>query len=342
MKKSRILDISIDTQTGSAAVNGAAALPVRRACGGLLAKVGVSALLLGVSLLNAVGQPAQPQYQFTEIPLPGAGAAIGINDYELVTGYYLDPATGNYLSFRSIDDLVTTGLEAPGATDTLIGPANNLGVETGNYGDFTEQQAVLYDIRRGTYVSLPAIPNMPLNFGNGINDFGHVVGVAYAGGNVSASSGLGQNWIWDGKDYSFFTVPGSEVNGAYVIGINDWEQISGYYIDGQGTHHGFMKDGPNFTILDDPDAGLVGTIAGGINNLDVVAGTYEDANGFPHGFVWFRGSFVTVDVTINDAIATEWFGINDNGDLAGEFFDTSFVQHTVIAERLDEDRDWDH
>jgi hypothetical protein len=334
-------DINIETLTGFGPANGAAALPVRRACGGLLARAGVPALLLGMSLLSAVGQPAQPQYRFIEIPLPGPGAPLGINDFGLVTGYYIDPATGNYLSFRSEDGAVTTGIEAPGATDTLICPANNLGVETGNYGNFTEQQAVLYDIRRGTYTSLPAIPNMPLNFGNGINDAGHVVGVAYSGGNVSAASGLGQNWIWDGRHYSFFTVPGA-VNGAYVVGINDWEQISGYSTDGQGTLHGFVKDGPNFTTLDDPDAGAAGTIADGINNLGVVAGAYEDANGIPHGFVWFHGNFVTVDVTIDDAIATEWFGINDRGDLAGEFFDSSFVQHAVIAERVDGDEDWSH
>jgi hypothetical protein len=342
MKNSRIHDINTDTQTGAAAVNGAAALPVGRACGGLLAKVGLPTLLLGTSLLNAVGQPAQPQYRFIEIPLPGPGVAIGINDYELVTGYYFDPGTGNYLSFRSLADEVTTGIEAPGATDPLLCPANNLGVETGNYGDFTEQQAVLYDIRRGTYASLPAIPNMPLNFGNGINDFGHVVGVAYAGGNVSAAAGLGQNWIWDGRHYSFFTVPGSEINGAYVVGINDWDQLSGYYTDGQGTLHGFVKDGSNFTILDDPDARPAGTVGDGINNLGVVAGAYEDADGIPHGFISFRGNFVTVDVTIDDEIATEWFCINDHGDLGGEFFDTSFVQHAVIAERLDGDCDLDH
>jgi hypothetical protein len=293
---------------------------------------------LAASFLTAA---EEPQYRFTEIPLPGPGAAIGINDYGLVTGYYNDPATGNYLSFRSEGRVLTTGIEAPGATDTILAPANNFGLETGNDGDFTDQQAVIYDIRRGTYTSLPAIPNMPLNFGNGINDAGHVVGVAYAGGTVSASSGLGQNWSWDGGHYSFFTVPGA-VNGAYVFGINDWDVMSGHYFDGVGAAHGFVKVGPVYTTLDDPDAGPVGTIAGGINNFGVVAGVYEDAEGFPHGFVWFRGNFVTVDVTIDDAIATEWFGINDHGDLAGEFFDTSFAQHTVIAERLDGDPPWNH
>ena len=47
--------------------------------------------------------------------------------------------------------MLTTGIAAPGATITSLGPANNRGVESGNYGDLTHQQAVLYDIRRGTY-----------------------------------------------------------------------------------------------------------------------------------------------------------------------------------------------
>ena len=201
MKQTRTQNISNKTHTGSAPV-----YRCRFFGEGLWPKAGVLALLLGTGLLTAMGQTNQPQYRFIEITLPGPGFAVGINDSGLVTGYYTDPVTGDWDSFLMRRGVLTTGISAPGAAITAIGPANNLGVEGGNYGDETNQRPVFYDISRGTYTPLPEIPDMPLNFGDGINDFGHASGVAYSGGTFdTGGSGLGMNWTWDGRNYSFFT-----------------------------------------------------------------------------------------------------------------------------------------
>jgi uncharacterized membrane protein len=347
MKQIRIRDISTKTQIGYAPANGAAAPPVRPgwAFGGeLFPKAGVLALLLGfplgASLLTAGEQPHQPQYRFTEIALPGPGLAYGINDDGLVTGAYSDPVTGDWFSFVSERSELTTGISGPDeATYTFLGPANSRGVESGNYGSLTEQQAVLHDLRRGTFTPLPAIPGMPINFANGINDAGHVVGLAFAPGFTALDVGiydLGMNWFWDGRHYSFITVPGAD-SGAWVGGINNRDQISGYYADNSGYWHGFVKDGPQFTTFDVPGADY--TLVSGINNDGVVTGAYAGADGVPHGYIWFAGQAVTVDVTVGGAIVTEWYGLNDHGDLAGEYFDTDFVNHAVIAERLDGEGD---
>ena len=138
-------------------------------------------------------------------------------------------------------------------------------MESGNFGNETNQRPVFRDIARGTYAPLPEIPGMPFNEDNGINDLGHGVGVAYASGDINTGgNGLGMNWFWDGRHYSFFTVPGATY-GASVGGLNDWDQISGYYVDGTGTPHGFVKNGTNYTTLDAPGAAF--TIGNGINNL---------------------------------------------------------------------------
>jgi hypothetical protein len=326
------------TQTGSAPANETNILPVRRlqvSGRRLWPKAGIIAVLLGTGLLPAMGQTNQPQYRFIEITLPGPGFAVGVNDSGLVTGYYTDPVTGDWHSFLMQHGVLTTGISAPGATVTALGPANNLGVEGGNYGDETNQRPVFHDIRRGTYTPLPEIPDMPLNFGDGINDFGHASGVAYSGGTFdTGGSGLGMNWTWDGRNYSFFTVPGA-VNGAFAGGINDLDQVTGYYVDSSGTPHGFLKDGSKYTTFDVP--GALATLAYGINNLTVVTGLYLDASGNPHGYFWSRGQFVTVDATIPGAVGSLWYGSNDQGDLAGYFEDTSNVSHAVIALRVDKD-----
>ena len=345
MKQTRTQDISTKTQTEFAPANVAAVPPVRpeRAFGGgLLPKAGVLALLLGfplgASLLTAGEKPHPPQYRFTEIPVPGPSFAVGINDNGLVSGYYGDPTAGDVLSYVIERGALTTGIAAPGATITSVGGANNRGVEIGNYGDFTHQQAGLYDIRRGTFTTLPEIPGLPFNTSNGINDLGHVSGVAYASGDwLDGGAGVGQDWVWDGRKYNFYTVPGA-VNGSLAGGINNRDQVTGYYVDSSGLPQGFIKDGPKFTTINVP--GATYTLAQGINNQGDVAGAYLDADG-NHGFIWSKGEFVTVDVNIPGALGTGWYGSNERGDLAGVYMDASQVFRAVIAERLDGGADCD-
>jgi len=338
MKRIRTKEISVKTHTGPEPADGATVLLVRQRKvfdGSLLLKTGVLALLMGTSLLTAMGQTNQPQYRFVAITVPVPSEALGINDSGLVTGAYIDPVTGGWSSFVLERGHLTTGIEIRGATDTILGPANIWGVESGNFGNETNQRPVFYDILRRTYAPLPEIPGMPYNNGNGINDFGHGVGVAYASGDInSGGNGLGMNWFWDGRDYSFFTVPGATF-GASVGGLNDWDQISGYYVDSTGTPHGFVKDGSNYTTLTVPGAAY--TIANGINNEGVVTGLYVNPDTSHHGFIWSKGQFITVDANVAGSIGTEWIGLNDLGDLAGIYFDASHAPHAVIALRVDED-----
>jgi hypothetical protein len=285
-------------------------------------------------------KPHQPQYRFIEIPLPVPSYAVGINDEGLVTGFYTDPATGDTFSFLYERGELTTGISAPGATFTALGPANNRGVESGNYGDETHQQAVFHDIRKGTYTPLPEIPGMPFSFGDGINDFGHASGIAYPSGDFfSGGVGLGTNWIWDGENYTFFDVPGA-VNGTVAGGINNQDQVAGYYIDSSGLPKGFLKDGPNFTTFNAP--GALYTVAFGINNLGVVAGLYVNPDTSHHGFFWRDGQFTTVDTDNPAAVGTLWYQANDQGDLAGLYYDSTHAPHAMIAERLDGDGEGHH
>ena len=332
-------DINNRTPTESVPTDATAVTPVRHlheSGRGLWTKAGVIALLLGTGLLTAMGQANQPQYRFIAITVPVPSEGLGINDTGLVTGAYVDPVTGGWTSFLLERGDLTTGIEFPGATDTLLGPANNSGVESGNFGDETHARPVFYDIRRGTYAPLPEIPGMPFNLDNGINDHGHAVGVAYVSGDINGGgNGLGMNWFWDGTDYSFFAVPGAEVNGASVGGLNDRDQISGYYVDSTGTPHGFVKDGANYTTLDAP--GAMYTIGNALNNEGVVTGLYVNPDHSHHGFIWSKGQFTTVDANVPGSIGTEWIGLNNHGDLAGIYFDASHAAHAVIALRVDED-----
>jgi hypothetical protein len=339
MKQSRIHYItSSKTQTAFAPTSGATARPAqvgRTFGGGLLPKAGVLALLLGSSLgASLLKAGEEPQYKFIAIPLPQPSYAVGINDEGLATGFYTDPVTGDGFSYLFDHGDLKIGISAPSDTITALGPANNFGFESGNVGGETNQQAVFYDIRRGTFTLLPEIPGMPFSFGDGVNDFGHASGIAYPSGDFYAGGvGLGTNWIWDGKDYSFFDVPGA-VNGTVAGGINDWDQVAGFFIGSSGLPQGFVKDGKKFTTFNAP--GALYTLAFGINNQGVVAGEYVNPDNSHHGYFWRDGNFVTVDVDLPGAEGTLWYQANEQGDLAGIYFTgPTHVQNAVIALRQD-------
>ena len=76
-------------------------------------------------------------------------------------------------------------------------------------------------------------------------------------------------------------VPGALNTTAF--GINDFGQISGYFVDATGAVHGFVKSGQKFRQLDMP--GALATIPTAINNWGTVAGEYVDTKGARHGFV---------------------------------------------------------
>jgi hypothetical protein len=119
-------------------------------------------------------------YQFTTIDAPGSSdtEAYGFNTPGLVTGFYLIQGHANGFIWQN--GSITTA-DHPGALHTLLGDVNEPGLVIGNYGSFFLQHAAIYSIRTGAFTTLPDVPNLPMNFGNGINPQGIAVGSAAMG-----------------------------------------------------------------------------------------------------------------------------------------------------------------
>ena len=46
------------------------------------------------------------------------------------------------------------------------------------------------------------------------------------------------------------------MGGTYANGINDSNEVVGYFFDSGGVGHGFLKDEDDFTIIDPPGSNL--------------------------------------------------------------------------------------
>lgn len=147
-----------------------------------------------------------------------------------------------------------------------------------------------------------------------------------------------------------FDAPGAGTaagQGTFGLGMTPSQAIEGFYTDGNGAFHGFLR-GSNGVIatFDAPGAGTgpgQGTQPESINPAGAITGFYTDASGLAHGFVRARdGAITTFDApgagipvcsppapTIFST-GTQGASINSKGAIAGQYVDTSEVFHGFL------------
>lgn len=275
----------------------------------------------------SVSTAAAVNYEFVTVDVPGFPTTVyGINDEGLLSGFYFDPQFN--LHGFIVRDKVLSLIDYPGAGSTALGGNANNGVVIGNYGASSSaaQHAVLYDSNRAAWTHLPDVPNYAQNFANGINNRNHATG-----GACSLTSLACLGWTWDGQKYSFFQAPGAvpALGGTYPNGINDSNEVAGYFVDSSGVTHGFLKDEDDFTVLDPP--GSTYTFAADVNNREETVGWYTDANGKNHGFVEKHGKYTTVNNP--NAVTMVIWGTNSRGDIVGAYADSSGARHGFVGYR---------
>jgi uncharacterized membrane protein len=252
-------------------------------------------------------------FQFITLDVPSVyfgAAAYGINDEGLVSGDYSD-TNGDFHGFLWKDGNYVT-VDATGDwVDTDFGGVNDEGFVIGSYDNgLDESYATLYNPHHQVWTAFPEISGFPWSAGSAVNNRGVAVGFA------ECSCGTNTCWICDGTNYSFFVVPasiGSEF-GTWATGINDRDEVAGYYSDPSGAFHGFLKGGTSLVTIDVP--GATGTQAYGLNDeCDVVGWSWT--SGPASGFIKHGTNFVTVNFPGADQ--TEINAINNFGQIAGVY-----------------------
>jgi probable HAF family extracellular repeat protein len=83
--------------------------------------------------------------------------------------------------------------------------------------------------------------------------------------------------------FTFTTIDPPSATFTQAFGVNKAGQIVGFYRDGTGVFHGFLRktDG-TFTTLDPPGAAI--SFASGISGKNII-GQYTDSGSVTHGFL---------------------------------------------------------
>jgi hypothetical protein len=171
-----------------------------------------------------------------------ANTAFGVNDHGAIVGQFTDNATDTEPGFVYANGQYTILNPVVNAAVTNAQSINNAGLVTGFYStDGQHQHGFFFDTNTQQYVfpADPVQPNLFLTQFLGINDNGLAVG--YWQDNAGSQHGFLYNLST--MTYSFLDDPNAATNNGVQItqitGINDSNEIAGFYVDANGVQRGF-------------------------------------------------------------------------------------------------------
>jgi hypothetical protein len=252
--------------------------------------------------------------QFTQL--------LGINDSLQIAGYHnVNQNSGFTLNLPN----GFTTENYPNSMMTQVIGINNLGTTNGFYVDSNNVTHGFTDIH-GKFATVD-YPASAFNQLLGQNDMGQAAGYySLSADNTTPDFPYVYNELGGGV-FQVITIPAATL-GAQATGINNSQQVCGFYIDSNDINHGFLLNFGLLTRLDPP--GAVFAQALGLNNKGQVVGVWMDAAENTHGFVCStQNGFVTVDAPqgVGSTIVN---GINDDGILVG-FYGNSPINTGFVA-----------
>jgi|SRR6516165_1092471 hypothetical protein len=296
------------------------------------------ALLLAMSVWAQTESTTPVPYKFEDVKFPGDNFTqlLGINNEGVIAGYHnVNANSGFTLTLGSPNKFVTENF--PNSMQTQVIGINNKGLTVGFYIDLGGKTHGFLKTLTGPYVSVdyPALVSGALKSGSvfnqllGQNDKGQAAG--YFSQSI-ANTTPDFPYIFDepGHVFQVLTLP-LAAQGAQATGINNSQEVCGFYIDKTGKNHGYYISFGTFFELNFPNS--IFTQALGINNVGEIVGVYVDTANATHGFLYKRATntYQSIDDPNGDGVGTTFVnGINDKHQLVG-FYGTSPVNTGFVA-----------
>lgn len=283
-----------------------------------------------------VERAVQLKYDFVTFDIPGGyyDTLFGINKDGLAIGWYYDSAdkpTHSY-SFLWRDGQETpTPIDYPGASIVYFGDVNNMGLAFGTIGSGSQTQAAVHDVSTKAWTLLPDVKGKNQNQARRMNNLGTGVGQA-CDGNWWHNAVNCVGWIWDGKKYSYTTLPGTDHPWTGPLAINDQNQVVGQYYDADKHTHAYLQEQSGITSLDVP--GASDTYVNAVNNYGEILLDGFFAGGANTNYIREKdGTLTPLPMPSPDAVNTYAYGLNDNGDYCGRWYDVKGESHPFAAYR---------
>jgi probable HAF family extracellular repeat protein len=283
------------------------------------------ALFLGLVVLASLPMSAQVSYTFQTVKYPKDTFTqlLGINNSARIAGYH---GAAVNRGFTLILPKNFTNENYPQSAMTQVTGINNKDRSSGFYVDSNN---VTHGFTFGPPVNWLTIdfPGSAFNQLLSLNDIGQASGYYSMSVNNTTPD---FPYIYDqfGGVFEVITIPGA-VGGAQATGINNLQQVCGFYIDSNQVNHGFLLTAGTLKKLDAPNSTF--TQALGLNNKGQVVGVYTDQSGNMHGFVYSKGKFQIIDDPHGNGTMTVVNGINDNGQLVGFYVDAETHTDGLVA-----------
>jgi uncharacterized membrane protein len=261
-------------------------------------------------------------YTFKTVIFPGDTFTqlLGIDDFGVIAGYHGSGAMGHpNVGFVFTLPNNFTIENFPGAAQTQVIAINDAFKTAGFYIDTGGVTHGFLRKANGVFSTVD-LPGTSFNQLLGQNFRGQAAG--YLADPTAFT--FDHPYIYDENGGVFEEIVNPlAANGSQATGINDLEQVCGFYVDSGGATHGFLLNAGTLTTLDFP--GATGfTQALGLNDEGRVVGVYNVGTGMTtatHGFIYKNGHFQSVDDP--DGIGTTTInGVNNFGQIVGFYVDS--------------------
>jgi probable HAF family extracellular repeat protein len=173
--------------------------------------------------------------------------ANAINDRDQVLSSLGYPNFGILNAHGIITPINLSGAPASASVNGF----NNLDQFVGSASDSTGLDAFIDT--KGVFTQFDH-PNAPFTLGNGINDWGQVVGPYYD------SAGNGYGFLYTNGHFTTIRDPNAAMLGTDPLAINDLGQIVGWYYDAQFNIHAFLATPNLFSFATNATAPLADTV----------------------------------------------------------------------------------
>lgn len=281
-------------------------------------------------------RPSRTTWRFQNVDIPGSyyAALEEVNEAGLAVGFYsMDPDGMTSYGFLWHNGR-TEEIEYPDDPSAWIYMygINNSAQVIGAVGWDASSKAAVYDAVRRRWSFLPDVTfegtTYPWNQGLRMNDSGHAVGDACT---IDASDNwVCVGWTWNGRSYTFTTLPGTTAPWTGPLALNNRGDVVGQTLDADGNIHAYLVRGRRVTSLDVP--GASSTYVNDINDEGValLAAVFGDPLGPSLTYAWRDGVF-TVLPNAPGAANTYAYGLDNQGNFCGRWYGPEGDSHGFMA-----------